>query len=236
MIKRILCTVLAIVLLAGTADLAVADCSGECNYEGECGINGTFNPSGRRYQDYYFNVEDPSMGSYKCWSAAKWTTDLCPPEPDCWCDPTNLTVTNQQSNASWSQSGDFAIYLSPDSLDPGASHTYADWAGTWAGQSTYIGTWYWTKKWDGYVDTYDLYQNEEIADLIGQSASDGTLVLSFVDVGSTVAATWAGYSSYNYPGPTIAIEGNCIPEPASMSLLTIGGLLTLFRRRRRQLR
>lgn len=186
-----------------------------------CDVNGTFNVTeGRRSADYYFNVEDSSNGNYACWSAAKWTgLSVDPVGAGEYIDLASASVSLSQSNSGFTYNGNFDIFVMPDSFNPGANAYYADWAGTYAGQSTLVGTYSFVETATGDVDSYDI-----VSAAIADSLEDGTLVLAFVENGS-VAATWAGNTNFNYSGPTLDISGIVSPEPTSLILIAVAGLL-----------
>lgn len=186
----------------------------------EGGTNGTFNSSGRRSADYYFNIQDSSNGSYACWSAVKWSAlDLVADGNSI--ENAEITLQLHQANASFTTDGSVDLYLMPDTFDPSATATtYADWVSTWQSQSTLIDTLAFVETASGDMDQYTF--TGAIADAVANSADDGNLVLAFVENG-TVSATWAGVTSFSYDGPTIGISGDEVggevPEPASLMVL-----------------
>ena len=193
-ITVILAVLVSLVSVSNAADIVSAV---------ECGSNGTYNDFGRRDADYYFNVEDPVVGgSYECWSAAKWTGLPVPGEGESY-QLDSATVTLHQANAGFTANGTVNVYVMPDSFNPGTNASYNDWAGTYASQSTLIGTYNFVQVSNGHEDVIDI-NNPALA----SSLADGTVVLAFVDSGTPVGATWAGNTSYNYAGPILDVAGS----------------------------
>jgi hypothetical protein len=78
----------------------------------------------------------------------------------------------------------------------------------------------------GTVDTYSLsFSGGALTTLLNAINSQSTLRLVVTADAATVAATYAGYTNATAAGPTLTLDANVVPEPTTIALFALGGIV-----------
>ncbi|MGD8969489.1 MAG: ExeM/NucH family extracellular endonuclease, partial [Anaerolineae bacterium] len=190
----------------------------------EATVNGTFENGGRDSSDWYFNVQGDD-DSYRAWGAADFdapSLGLMTPIDDIMEFELRLT----QANAFFTNDGIVGFWVSEDTttaIGPGSGLAWVatadqDGLGTQLQPRTFLGTGTFTETGNGDTDTYDLTALPGYAAikpyLIDQINTGGTIriIVAPTDTDTAVAATWAGYSSFSYDGPVLAVQASSDPS------------------------
>ena len=226
---------MAVVALFATSAVAELVSLGAAN-------NSTVQPSGpRNGYEYYFNMEGSSNGSYSSFGIIDFDFSSVSLSETA-SDVTGATLSLTQANAGFSTSGPVSVYLTDEtSLSPqstslryvsgqnGASCVDADLLPiTLVGSGTYV------KGSSGDVDDFSLsFTGSALTTLLDAVNTGSTMRLVVTPDSSSTAATYAGYSSFSYDGPTISFDtvSAPVPEPASVMLVALGAIALLVGRR-----
>jgi hypothetical protein len=197
----------------------------------EATVNGTFEEGGRDGSDWTFNVQGDD-DAYHAWSAADFDTaflGFASPIADITAFELSLT----QWNAWFTNDGTVGFWITEEtSATIGAESTLAwadtpesDGLGTQLEPRTFLGTGVFTETNSGDIDTYDLTAMPGFASvkptLIDHINSGDTIriIVAPTVTDTAVAATWAGYSSFSYDGPTLTVHG--LTEPGALDPPTV---------------
>ncbi len=147
------------------------------------------------------------------------------------------TLQLTQSNAAFSATGPVSVYLSTQtgvSIDP--ANTSLNYVTGNNGSAavdtdlsplTLLGTGTYTVGANGDQDFYALtFSGGALSTFLSAINGGGTLRLVVTADTDTTAATYAGFSNTTFAGPTLAFFA-VVPEPASLALLGLGGLMLL---------
>lgn len=189
----------------------------------------------------FFNIEGASNGSFASYGAARWDVSGAKAAFDASFGPGNWTISTielvlTQSNAFFTNDGGVEVLFTNDDttrLDPNAvSLAYP--LDTEFADAQSVTTYTFTEVATGFVETHLLYDASGSNTAGGMALANDimsdtlvTLVLNETD--DAVAATYAGFSNFDFDGPTLRITA--VPEPASLGLLGVGLIWTLRRRR-----
>jgi hypothetical protein len=109
--------------------------------------------------------------------------------------------------------------LTFDGVDPGTATDVSD--GDLTLEAFGGGPFAFTEVADGTVDSYSLGLTPSLTSELISRLNSGSPIRVVIGTGDAdVAATWAGYSNFDYAGPTLVLD--VVPEPASLMLLVIG--------------
>ncbi len=193
--------------------------------------NATVEMSGPTDKPHFFNIEGANKSSYAAFGIARFDTSGIRDAFDSQYGAGNWKIDGvdlllYQSNAYFTTNGDVNVMLSDDDTTPFESLAYRVPVST-IGKETQLASYRFTEVSSGYEEVHDITDPGLAAEILaGQTV---TLVLREGD--ADVAATYAGYNSYSADGPTLSVSASEIPEPATMSLLALGALAALRRRR-----
>lgn len=158
-------------------------------------------------------------------------------------DITGMSVTYRQSNTFFTSDGDVAIWLADDSpafadlsyddtANPGGVSTDAGLQGLGIAPLTTIGSGSFVEESSGDADVFtlslDATAEQALIDAI--NAGEGfRLVMAADELGT--AATYAGVGNFDYDAPQVSISATQVPEPATLTLLGLGAVALIRRRR-----
>ena len=161
--------------------------------------------------------------------------------------PTNIagaTLNLTESNSAFSAAGPVSVYLAStaaNTVSIESTNTNLNYVGTNNGLAsvdtdlgtlTLLGSGTFTNTGTGNPDLYSLsFTGSALSQLISTLSAKGTLRLVMTPDAATTAATWAGFSNSTFgtPGPSLGFFA-VVPEPTSLALLGLGGLLLVGRR------
>lgn len=202
----------ALGLAAGTATPALA----QTTLRLEAADNATVQAAGPRSGvngKRFFNVQGSANGGFRSFGVADFL-----PAPTSGADITALRLEIAQSNASFTRSGPFSVYLTDATgvdIQPGSPVAYqgsGDGVGVVDPAFTnlaFLGTLSFSAASSGVVDTYDLSgeldANEE-ADLLLAIRAGSRVRLVLVPEAPTVSATFAGQDNFNGDAPTLVVD------------------------------
>ncbi len=202
--------------------------------------NSTVQPAGpRNGYEYYFNLEGSSNGSYASFGVIDFdfsSTSLSGTASDV----TGATLSLTQANASFSTAGPVSVYLTDEtSISPQSSllkyisgQNGAACVDTDLLPITLVGSGTYTVGTSGDADDYSLtFTGGALTSILDAVNTGSTLRLVVTPDAASTAATYAGYSSYSYDGPTLTFDAVIVPEPASLLLLGLGAIALLVGRR-----
>lgn len=189
----------------------------------------------------FFNIEGANNGNFASYGVARWDVSGVKAAFDATFGPGNWTISTvelvlTQSNAFFTTDGGVEVLFTNDDttrLDPNAvSLAYP--LDTEFSDAQSVTTYTFTQVSTGFVESHLLYDANGSNTAGGMALADDimndtlvTLVLNEAD--PDVAATYAGFSNFDFDGPTLRITA--VPEPASLGLLGVGLLWSLRRRR-----
>lgn len=195
--------------------------------------NATVNASGVRTQDYYVNIEGASNGSYACYGVTRFDTaglkaQLDAAFPGGWAVE-SIALDLVQSNSSFTLDGLVNVsYTNMDAANLTAGSTdlvYGDYAADFS-DAQLVTSYTFTETASGDLESHTLYQSVDgTTPLLTDFLSDSVLTLTLYEGDATVAATYAGVTSYSYAGPTLVVTAGAVPEPASLLLIGLAGLI-----------
>jgi hypothetical protein len=179
--------------------------------------NATVQPGGPRMGDFgkiFMNIEGVDNGNFASFAAADFDTSTL--GIDFTVDTvTTVTVTLSQDNAAFTADGAINFYITEDpftSIQPEDDAVFFDATDSEGlnGQLQpihFLGSGNFTEGANGTVDvfSYDL-DSDTAAYVAGVLNNQGTLRLVITPVDTGVAATYAGFSDANYPGPMITVS------------------------------
>ncbi len=189
----------------------------------------------------FFNIEGANNGSFASYGVARWDISAAKAAFDAAYGPGGWTIQSvelilTQSNAFFTTDGSVEVLFTNDDttrLDPNAvSLAYP--LDTEFSDAQSILTYTFTEVSTGFVETHLLYDagGSNTAGGMALAAdimSDSLVTLVLNEADPDVAATYAGFSNFDFDGPTLRITA--VPEPASLGLLGAGLIWTLRRRR-----
>jgi hypothetical protein len=137
-------------------------------------------------------------------------------------DITGFELTLTQSNAYFTKDGAVAFFITEDTateIGPGSSMVWDSGdtlygVGSQLDPKTAAGTGAFTEVADGHEDTYDLAADLSTAVktyLITQINSGNPVCVIVAPNDGDVAATWAGYSNFDYDGPKLTVVATMGP-------------------------
>ena len=163
--------------------------------------------------------------------------------------PSNIagaTLNLTESNAAFSAAGPVSVYLAStaaNAVSIESTNTNLNYVGTNNGLAsvdtdlgalTLLGSGTFTNTGTGNPDLYSLsFTGSALTQLISTLTAKGTLRLVMTPDAATTAATWAGFSTTvaGTSGPSLGFFAVVpVPEPTSLTLLGLGGLLLVGRR------
>ncbi len=206
--------------------------------------NSTVQPGGVRGEtsnSNFFNIEGDGNGTFASFGVVDFDGSQFF-TPGSVSNITSISLSMTQANAGFSTDGPVSIYWTDATaaglIDSGDIEYQAGSNGmasvdplftglTLLGSGTYVvGT-------SGDVDMFTLTPGAAEADLIAALNAGSTIRLVITPDADDTAATYAGFSNSSADGPTLTIDsdGTAVPEPGSLALLGLGGLLIARRRR-----
>ena len=163
--------------------------------------------------------------------------------------PSNIagaTLNLTESNSTFSAAGPVSVYLAStaaNAVSIESTNTTLNYVGTNNGLAsvdsdlgtlTLLGSGTFTNTGTGNPDLYSLsFTGSALTQLISTLTAKGTLRLVMTPDAATTAATWAGFSTTTAgtSGPSLGFFAVVpVPEPTSLTLLGLGGLLLVGRR------
>ncbi len=201
--------------------------------------NATVQPGGPRTGTNgkrFLNVEGSANNSFASFGIA----DFRIPTGVTFTSGGALSLTLTQANASFTNNGSLAFYLTTDttdSIDPGSSPLRYQSSAAPSGlgaqlATTYLlGTGNFTEVADGAADLFSFTPSgAALSYLTTQVNTAGLVRLILAPNDPTVAATYAGFSNTTIPGPLLSFTAATpVPEPATLSFGVVGlGLLAAF--------
>jgi hypothetical protein len=209
--------------------------------------NATVQPGGPRSGSSgkaFFNIEGSGLGNFASYGVARFNITTLKQSFDNqfgsggW-QLDQVTVSLTQSNAAFSATGGVGIRHSGDdtsSIQAGVGTLTYPVSGDFADLGNLI-DYTFTPIATGTLEQYTLFQ---AAGSNGSGASqlradlllDSIVTLVFVDLTTTVAATYAGATNFTLAGPTLGLSVSAVPVPAALPLL-LSSLGVLLARRRR---
>jgi hypothetical protein len=199
--------------------------------------NGTIQPAGPRpgtNGKAFFNTEGSGNGAF----ADFGVVDFLSPAGLAFGGSLSLTLT--QANASFTHNGLLVFYLSTDvttNIDPGTSTLSFNATDLPTGLDSQLATRYllatgtFTQVADGHADVFTFMPTgAALSYLSAEISAGGKIRLIIAPDDASVAATYAGFTNSEFPGPALTIS--TVPEPSTFVLLA-GALLIATRHRRR---
>jgi len=210
--------------------------------------NATVQPGGPRTGTNgkrFLNIEGSSNNSFASFGIA----DFRIPTGVTFNSGGALSLTLTQANASFTNNGSLAFYLTTDttdSIDPGSSPFRYQSSATPTGLGSQLATTYllgtgnFTQVADGTADLFSFTPSgAALSYLTTQVNTAGLVRLILVPNDAAVAATYAGFSNTTSPGPLLSFTAaTAVPEPVTLSFGAIGlgslGVLAALAHRRKQ--
>lgn len=233
------------IAFAGMTSLALSAVALAQTASTEANHNITVQPAGPRTGTSglnFFNIEGNANGTFASFGVAEFLFDA-----SAFTDPIagikRLTLKLYQVDAGFSESGNVNLWLTNDTATSTAqvgsplvwdANALPDGVGSQLETKWKLATFAYDElQDDGFETVVDVNAMDAAAEsyLIGQLNADGLVRLIISPDSDTTAATYAGFSNSTFTGPTIEIEANPVPEPATMAALAIGAAAVLRRRR-----
>ena len=213
----------------------------------EASDNATVQPGGPRSGSSgkaFFNVEGSGLGNFASYGVARFNITALKQAFDNqfgsggW-QLDQVTVSLTQSNAAFSAPGGVGIRHSGDdttSIQAGAGALTYPVSGDFA-DLAYLVDYTFTPIATGTVEQYTLFQaggsnGSGASQLSADLLVDGIVTLVFVDLTTTVAATYAGATNFTLSGPSLGLSVSAVPVPPALPLLLSSLGVVLARRRR----
>lgn len=206
--------------------------------------NATVQPAGPRIGangKNFFNIEGSSFDAFASYGVADFDgSSVTFAEPIL--GLTNVTLSFTQSNAGFTANGNLRFWVTGDTgvdIQPGTSSLVFDAGHLPSGVNPSafsslhdLGTGSFVQVANGHVDSYTFALSGDAKALLEDSLANGSALRFLItpdDAG--VAATWAGFSHNTFAGPTVSFEAEAVPEPATLTLIGLGALAALRRKK-----
>ena len=208
--------------------------------------NATVQPTGPRTGSSgraFFNIEGSANGNFASFGVTDFDGSMIDFGGNTVDTITGITITLTQSNAGFTNDGPLRFFVTSNlrSIADGATIIYDNPNGGENGIGSQLdpiellGTGTFTEVSTGNIDTYSFNSLSAGASamLTAMYLGDSTVRIVIAPDDPATAATYAGYSNTNplLIGPQITLEGEAVPEPASMVALGLGALAMMRRRR-----
>jgi len=183
----------------------------------------------------FFNIEGSANGNFASYGVARFDGAAIKSELDAtygagaWAIE-DVSVELVQSNAGFTTDGSVSVAYTGDdvtSILEGSSPLAYPLDGEFADAVTLTGYTF-NEVATGTLETYTL---PDLGALWADLLAGDVITLLFIDNDATVAATYAGYSNFDYAGPTLSVTAAPVPLPAGLGLL--GAPLVMLARGRR---
>ncbi len=203
--------------------------------------NAIVQPGGNRDADYALNIEGANNGSFASYGVVRFDSagllNVIEAAFPGGYEIQSISLEVTQWNAGFTTNGQVDLYFTEDdttSLAPGVNsgQTYP-WSATDFAPHQMLSSYNFVEVASGHTESHVLYDinspDAASTALLNDFLNDSLLSVALVDADANVAATYAGYTNFNYDGPALVVNA-IVPEPATLGLLACGFLAVIRKR------